>query len=303
MSQDCIKGAVRSREEHHNHQGDASQGVNVGLWGFGLPGMAQKNKPDGDLNSIRSQTDDLLKSLDSVDTTSNSSPRPSSTGSARYSSAVKPPPQKSSSSSVKTILIAAGSLAGIAIVIIGGLVAFEASKQATLSREAELARQQAIRDQAALAKERAALAKERAEREKAEREAKEREEIEQMASLRGQLKSKGWEEAGSSGLLYRWCNPGANKNNLGLECSDTTNSRYWFGLDFYCLSASCSGVIEGAFGDSQWNVQVTDSRGYISLKPNQRRTLIFSRADGGEGSTWPSRAAGYCNKRGYWREC
>ena len=321
--------------------------------------MAKDNKPDRSLNDIRSQTDDLLKSLDSVDTASNSSTKPSSAGSTSYSSAAKPPPQKSSSSSVKTILIAAGSLAGIAVVIIGGLVALEASKQATLNRQAELAAQEARanretagRVQAELARERERAARELAERERVakeqaakeqaareqaareeaereraarelaarereaseraarerlarDREARERKEAERLASLRGQLKSKGWREAGSSGLLYRWCNPGSNEANLGPECSNTTDNRngYWFGLEFYCLSTSCSGVIEGAFGDKRWNVQVTDSRGYIPFKTNQRRILIFSRSDKGGGSTWPSRAAGYCNKRGYWSEC
>ena len=319
--------------------------------------MAEGNKPSGDLNDIRSQTDDLLKSLDSVNTPSTSSPKSASTGSTSTSSPAKPTAQKSSSSSNKTVLVAAGSLAGIAVVIIGGLVALEASKQATLNRQAELAAQEARanretanRVQAELARERERAARELAERERVakeqaakeqaareqaareeaereraarelaarereaseraarerlarDREARERKEAERLASLRGQLKSKGWREAGSSGLLYRWCNPAGNKAGLGRECSNTSSNRYWFGLEFYCLSASCSGVIEGAFGDKQWNAEVTDSRGYISFKTNQRRTFIFSRADKGSGTTWPSRAAGYCNKRGYWREC
>ena len=102
--------------------------------------MAEENKPGGDLNDIRSQTDDLLKSLDSLDKAPKSSPKSSSTRSKRDSSPAKPPAQKSSSSSVNNILVAAGSLVGIAVVIIGGLLALEASKQATLSREAELAK-------------------------------------------------------------------------------------------------------------------------------------------------------------------
>ena len=268
--------------------------------------MAEGNKPGGDLNDIRSQTDDLLKSLDSVDKAPKSPPKTSSTGSTRDFPPAKPPVQKSPSSSIKTILVAAGSLAGIAVVIIGGLVALEASKQATLSREAELAKQQAIRDRSAVAKEKADREKAAIEEAEKERASRERKEAERLASLRGQLKSKGWREAGSSGLLYRWCNPGSNNPDLGRECTSpntTGKTRYWFGIDFYCLSANCSGVVEGAFGDEQWNVQATHSRGYISFKPNQRRTLTFSRTDKGSGSTWPSKAAGYCNKRGFWSEC
>lgn len=265
--------------------------------------MAQENKPDGDLNNIRSQTDDLLKSLDSVDTTSNSSPKPSPTGSTRYSSAVKPQPQKSSSSSVKTILIAAGSLAGIAVVIIGGLVAFEASKQATLIRESELAKQQAIRDQAALAKERAEREKAAREQAKRDREAKEREEAERLDSLRGELKSKGWREVGTSGLLYRWCFSGANNSSLGAECSAPAGSDGgWFGADFYCLSSSCSGIMEGSIGDANRNTKQTVSRGYLWIKQGERRVIGFN--DDTTGSVWISKAAGFCATKDFsWRQC
>ena len=318
--------------------------------------MAKENKPGGDLNDIRSQTDDLLKSLDSVDTPSKSSPKPSSTGNTSAFQA-KLPPQKAASSSTKTILVAAGSLAGIAVVIIGGLVALEASKQATLNRQAELAAQEAranretaARVQAELARERENAARELAERERAakeqaakeqaareqlareeaereraarelaarereaseraareqlarDREARERKEAERLASLRGQLKSKGWNEVGSSGLLFRWCNPSANQANLGRECSNTTSNRYWFGLEFYCLSTSCSGVIEGAFGDKGRYALDTFSHGYISFKPNQKRTLIFTQSRDLGDRTWLNKAAGYCDKDRYWRKC
>ena len=319
--------------------------------------MAEENKPGGDLNDIRSQTDDLLKSLDSVDNAPKSPPKSSSTGSTRDFPPAKPPAQKSSSSSIKTILVAAGSLAGIAVVIIGGLVALEASKQATLNRQAQLAAQEAranretaarvqaelarerenaareLAERERLAKEQAAkeqaareqLAREEAERERAARElaarereareraaraqaerdraAREQKEAERLASRRRQLKAKGWREAGSSGLLYRYCNPAANNANLGRECTNTRGGQFWFGLEFYCLSTTCNGIIEGAFGDKQWNIERKDGHGYISFNPNQRRTFIFSRADRGSAKVWPSRAAGYCLKGGYWQKC
>ena len=182
-------------------------------------------------------------------------------------------------------------------------MAFEASKQATLIREAELAKQQAIRDQAALAKERAEREKAAREQLARDREARERKEAERLASLRGQLKSKGWNEVGSSGLLFRWCNPSANQANLGRECSNTTSNRYWFGLEFYCLSTSCSGVIEGAFGDKGRYALDTFSHGYISFKPNQKRTLIFTQSRDLGDRTWLNKAAGYCDKDRYWRKC
>ena len=270
--------------------------------------MAKENKPGGDLNNIRSQTDDLLRSLDSVDTASKSSPKPLSTGRTSASSPAKPPAQKSSSSSTKTILLAAGSLAGIAVVIIGGLVALEASKQATLSREAELAKQQAIRDRAALAKEKAE--REKAAREEAEREraAREQEEFERLANLREQLKSKGWREAGSSGLLFRYCNPGSNDSKLGLgaNCSEPKNNRYrWFGAEFYCLSTNCSGEIEGTFGSAgnSWVAQERVSLGYISFKPMQRRVFTFKQTrDRGAASSWMSKAGGFCGDS-EWEKC
>ena len=102
--------------------------------------MAKENKLGGDLNDIRSQTDDLLKSLESLDIASKSLPKSASTERARDPSSAKPPAQKSSSSSVKTIWIAAGSFAGIAVVIIGGLVALDANKKVPPSREAELSK-------------------------------------------------------------------------------------------------------------------------------------------------------------------
>ena len=259
-----------------------------------MPEMAEENKPGGDLDNIRSQTDDLLKSLDSLDKAPKSSTKPSSAGST----------QKPSSSSVKNILVAAGSLAGIAVVIIGGLLALEASKQATLSREAELAKQQAIRDQAALAKEKAD--KEKAAREKAEREreARERKESERLASLRARLKSKGWWEVGSSGLLYRYCDGHNNKTSLGTACSQPAGMlTTWFGTEFYCLSKSCSGVVQGSFGKEGLTEQNV-GRGHISLKPNQRRIIKFAQTTKRSPRFWLSRAAGFCvSAENYWERC
>ena len=323
--------------------------------------MAKENKPGGDLNDIRSQTDDLLKSLDSVDTPSKSSPKPSSTGNTSAFQA-KLPPQKAASSSTKTILVAAGSLAGIAVVIIGGLVALEASKQATLNRQAELAAQEAranretaARVQAELARERENAARELAERERAakeqaakeqaareqaareqaareraakelaarereaseraareqaarERAARERKEAERLASLRRQLKSKGWREAGSSGLLYRFCNPAStdSKRGIGADCPAPTGNYYgWFGVEVYCLSTNCSGVIEGTFGTtgSSWVAHERVSLGYIRLSPNQRRVFTFKKTKTRKrASIWLSKAAGYCGDSD-WKKC
>ena len=105
--------------------------------------MSKENKPNGDLEDVRSQADDLLKSLDLVDTPSESSPKSASTKDARESPPAKPTAQKSSSSSSKTVLVAAGSLAGLSVVIIGGLIGLEFSKQATLNLKSELAAQEA----------------------------------------------------------------------------------------------------------------------------------------------------------------
>ena len=222
--------------------------------------MTKGNKSGGDLNDIQSQADDLLKSLDSLDESSKDSTQSASAGNTREPSPDKVLEQKSSSSSVKTILVAAGSFAGIAVVIIGGLIALETSKQATLSQQAELAaheareireqaareqaareqaaREQAARDQAAreqAAREQAAreqAAREQAAREQAarqqaarqqaasEREAQESKEAKRLASLRRELVAKGWERVGSSGLLFRNCNRSANEVRLGPACEE-----------------------------------------------------------------------------------
>ena len=256
-----------------------------------MPEMAEENKPGGDLNDIRTQTDDLLKSLDSLDKAPKSSTKPSSGGST----------QKSSSSSVKTILVAAGCLAGIAVVIIGGLLALEASKQATL----KLAKQQAIRDQAVLDKEKVDREKEAREQDKREREAREQKETERLSSLRQELLAKGWEEIGTSGLLHRYCNPGNNKSSLGDTCSNPDSSQVWFGVEFYCLSASCSGIVEGGFGGggSDWTVKTVVSRGYVALAPRERRILLFSQKNSFPGS-WLTQAAGFCRNNSYlWEKC
>ena len=325
--------------------------------GSGVPDMARENKQGGDLNDIRSQTDDLLKSLDSINTPSTSSPKSASSGSISASSPAKPPAHKSSSASNKTILVAAGSLAGIAVIFIGGLVALEASKQATLNRQAELAAQQAranreaaARVQTELARERENTARELAERERTakeqaakeqaakeqaareqaareqaakeqaareraareqaarDREARERKEAERLASLRRQLKSKGWREAGSSGLLYRHCNEESDdsKRGLGADCPAPTGNYYgWFGVEFYCLSTNCSGVVEGTFGRSgrKWAAQERVSLGYIELRPNQRRVFTFKQTKAAQdGGVWLSKAGGYCGDSD-WKRC
>ena len=322
--------------------------------------MAEENKPGGDLNDIRSQTDDLLKSLDSVDKAPKSPPKTSSTGSTRDFPPAKPPVQKSPSSSIKTILVAAGSLAGIAVVIIGGLVALEASKQATLNRQAQLAAQEAranretaarvqaelarerenaareLAERERLAKEQAAkeqaareqLAREEAERERAARElaarereareraaraqaerdraAREQKEAERLASRRRQLKSKGWQEAGSSGLLYRYCHSEASneQRRLGADCSKPNGNYYsWFGVEFYCLSTNCSGVIEGTFGPREFIAKERVNLGYIRFKPNQRRFFTFKRkSDRNWGRVWLSKAGGWCGDS-EWEKC
>ena len=311
--------------------------------------MSKENKSNGDLEDIRSQADDLLKSLDSVDTPSESSPKSASTKDARESPPAKPTAQKSSSSSSKTVLVAAGSLAGLAVVIIGGLIGLEFSKQATLNLKSELAvqearasRETAARVQAELARERenAAIelaereraakeqaareqvARERAEREQAAREresseraaraqaerdrvVRERKEAERLASLRTQLKSKGWQEAGSSGLLFRWCNSESEDSKIGLgpDCSAPNNARIWFGVEFYCLSKNCSGVIEGTFGNNNWIAQERVSLGYIQFKLSQRRVFTFKQTKYRPGvQTWISKAGGYCGDA-RWEKC
>ena len=316
--------------------------------------MSKENKPNGDLEDIRSQADDLLKSLDSVDTPSESSPKSASTKDARESTPAKPTAQKSSSSSSKTVLVAAGSLAGLSVVIIGGLIGLEFSKQATLNLKSELAAQEArasretaARVQAELARERenAAIelaereraakeqaareqaareqvARERAEREQAAREresseraaraqaerdrvVRERKEAERLASLRTQLKSKGWQDAGSSGLLFRWCNSDSEDSKIGLgpDCSAPNNARIWFGIEFYCLSKNCSGVIEGTFGNNNWIAQERVSLGYIQFKLSQRRVFTFKQTKYRPGvQTWISKAGGYCGDA-RWEKC
>ena len=321
--------------------------------------MAEENKPGGDLNDIRSQTDDLLKSLDSVDNAPKSPPKSSSTGSTRDFPPAKPPAQKSSSSSIKTILVAAGSLAGIAVVIIGGLVALEASKQATLNRQAELAAQEAranretaARVQAELARERENAARELAERERAAKEqaekeqaareqadreqaareraarelaarereaseraareqaardraARERKEAERLASLRRQLIAKGWKEIGSSGLLHRYCDIETNDASLGASCAMPSGRfKRWFGVEVYCLSTSCSGLVAGSFGDRNWNQEITVSIGYIALEPEERRFFRFTRNRDASGYNWISQAAGFCRRNSHlWEKC
>ena len=316
--------------------------------------MSKENKPNGDLEDIWSQADDLLKSLDSVDTPFESSPKSASTKDARESPPAKPTAQKSSSSSSKTVLVAAGSLAGLSVVIIGGLIGLEFSKQATLNLKSELAAQEArasretaARVQAELARERenAAIelaereraakeqvareqaareqvARERAEREQAAREresseraarakaerdrvVRERKEAERLASLRTQLKSKGWQEAGSSGLLFRWCNSESDDSKIGLgpDCSAPNNARIWFGIEFYCLSKNCSGVIEGTFGSNNWIAQERVSLGYIRFKLSQRRVFTFKQTKYRPGvQTWISKAGGYCGDA-RWEKC
>ena len=321
--------------------------------------MSKENKPNGDLEDIRSQADDLLKSLDLVDTPSESSPKSTSTKDARESPPAKPTAQKSSSSSSKTVLVAAGSLAGLSVVIIGGLIGLEFSKQATLNLKSELAaqearasretaarvqaelarerenaaielaeRERAAKEQAAIeqaAREQAAreqVARERAEREQAAREresseraaraqaerdrvVRERKEAERLASLRTQLKSKGWSEAGSSGLLFRWCTPGSEDSKIGLgpDCSAPNNARIWFGIEFYCLSKNCSGVIEGTFGSNNWIAQERVSLGYIRFKLSQRRVFTFNQTKYRPGvQTWISKAGGYCGDA-RWEKC
>ena len=281
--------------------------------------MSKENKPNGDLEDIRSQADDLLKSLDSVDTPSESSPKSASTKDARESPPAKPTEQKSSSSSSKTVLVAAGSLAGLSVVIIGGLIGLEFSKQATLNLKSELAAQEArasretaARVQAELARERENAAIELAERERAAKEqaerdrvVRERKEAERLASLRTQLKSKGWGEAGSSGLLYRWCNSDSEDSKIGLgpDCSAPNNARIWFGIEFYCLSKNCSGVIEGTFGSNNWIAQERVSLGYIRFKLSQRRVFTFKQTKYRPGvQTWISKAGGYCGDA-RWEKC
>ena len=297
--------------------------------------MSKENKPNGDLEHIRSQADDLLKSLDSVDTPSESSPKSASTKDARESPPAKSTAQKSSSSSSKTVLVAAGSLAGLSVVIIGGLIGLEFSKQTTLNLKSELAaqearasREKAARVQAELTREREKAAREQAARERAEREqaareresseraaraqaerdrvVRERKEAERLASLRTQLKSKGWQEAGSSGLLYRWCNSASEDSKIGLgpDCSAPSGARYkWFGVELYCLSTNCNGVIEGTFGRSGWTALERVSLGYIRFKPSQRRVFTFKTTKNRESNiAWPSKAGGYCGDA-RWEKC
>ena len=136
--------------------------------------MAKENKPNGNLEDIRSQADDLLKSLDSLDTPSESSSKSASKSGPRESPPAKPQAQKSSLFSVKNILSPARSLGVIAIVILGGLLVLETNKQATFNRQAELAAQEARAYREKEARVRAELKREREARQKAARELAER---------------------------------------------------------------------------------------------------------------------------------
>ena len=101
--------------------------------------MARANKPGEDENDIKSQVDDLLKSLDLLDKPSKASTQSASTGNTRDPSPDKLPAQKTSSFSVLPILVAAASFAGIALIVIEGLKvpeAFEASKKVSAALEA-----------------------------------------------------------------------------------------------------------------------------------------------------------------------
>lgn len=137
--------------------------------------MAKENKPNGNLEDIRSQADDLLKSLDSLDTPSESSSKSASKSDPRESPPAKPQAQKSSLFSVKNILSPARSLGVITIVILGGLLVLETNKQATFNRQAELAAQEAREYREKEARVRAELKREREARQKAARELAERE--------------------------------------------------------------------------------------------------------------------------------
>ena len=136
--------------------------------------MAKENKPNGNLEDIRSQADDLLKSLDSLDTPSESSSKSASKSGPRESPPAKPQAQKSSLFSVKNILSPARSLGVITIVILGGLLVLETNKQATFNRQAELAAQEARAYREKEARVRAELKREREARQKAARELAER---------------------------------------------------------------------------------------------------------------------------------
>ena len=277
--------------------------------------MSKENKPNGDLEDIRSQADDLLKSLDSVDTPSESSPKSASTKGARESPPAKPTAQKSSSSSSKTVLVAAGSLAGLAVVIIGGLIGLEFSKQATLNLKTEIAaREQAAREQVAreqeareqAAREQAAREQEAREQAAREQEAREQKEAERLSGLRRELVAKGWNEVGSSGLLFRYCNPGANNSSLGNECSEPSGQfDFWFGVELYCLNTICRGVVEGSFGDEYRNVLQIDTHSYASLTSGEKRIFLFARTKGSSlAKVWLSKAAGFCDgKERRWRKC
>ena len=295
--------------------------------------MTKGNKSGGDLNDIQSQADDLLKSLDSLDESSKDSTQSASAGNTREPSPDKVLEQKSSSSSVKTILVAAGSFAGIAVVIIGGLIALETSKQATLSQQAELAaheareiREQAAREQAAreqAAREQAArdqAAREQAAREQAarqqaarqqaasEREAQESKEAKRLASLRRELVAKGWERVGSSGLLFRNCNRSANEVRLGPACEEpNVSSARWAGFEFYCLSKNCSGALSFAShnaSDSAWNDYMDlHQKGYTNFRRGEKR-VVTAPVPAGLEYTWVLAAAGHCrNRNGSWRKC
>ena len=137
--------------------------------------MAKEIKPNGNLEDIRSQADDLLKSLDSLDTPSESSSKSASKSGPRESPSAKPQAQKSSLFSVKNILPPARSLGVITIVILGGLLVLETNKQATFNRQAELAAQEARAYREKEARVRAELKREREARQKAARELAERE--------------------------------------------------------------------------------------------------------------------------------
>ena len=136
--------------------------------------MAKENKPNGNLEDIRSQADDLLKSLDSLDTPSESSSKSASKSGPRESPPAKPQAQKSSLFSVENILSPARSLGVITIVILGGLLVLETNKQATFNRQAELAAQEARAYREKEARVRAELKREREARQKAARELAER---------------------------------------------------------------------------------------------------------------------------------
>ena len=137
--------------------------------------MAKENKPNENLEDIRSQADDLLKSLDSLDTPSESSSKSASKSGPRESPPAKPQAQKSSLFSVENILSQARSLGVITIVILGGLLVLETNKQATFNRQAELAAQEARAYREKEARVRAELKREREARQKAARELAERE--------------------------------------------------------------------------------------------------------------------------------